>query len=152
MAYDESDSEEDSSRKEASWDPRWLDAVIKADLESVVYYLARPNHKGVVTYLLNLAAAKDPADPGGIVEALARCQYPKITDVFLDLVARKTKVLKQYDYALQTLLESARHLPASDLPRLDEFAAKLGESKIGEQYVDRFLEALAPLRPTTQPN
>ena len=48
------------------------------------------------------------------------------------------------DYELRFLLENARHLPAADLPKLDAFAAKLDE-----KFVDRFLEAIAPLRNKT---
>jgi len=142
LAYDEPGSDEPQGLGNVSWDPRWLDAAIKADQPTLVCCLARPNHKAALSYLLKLGEAKKTSDAGLTVRALIRCQYPKVTDHFLDLVARKTKGAKYLDYELRFLLESARHLPASDLPRLDAFAAKLDE-----KFVDSFLEALAPLRP-----
>jgi hypothetical protein len=138
----EGDTTEANSLQKTEWDPRWLDAAVKADRPLMVWCLARPGHKGAVTYLLKLTEAKNQFQAGLVIQALARCQYPKTTDVFLDLVAKKTKSAPYYDYDLQALFESARHLPAADLPRLDAFAAKLDE-----KFVDRFLEALAPLRP-----
>jgi len=139
------DSAEEQALKRVKWDERWLDAAIKADQPTVVCCLARPNHKAALTCLLNLGEAKKTSDAGLLVRALVRCQYPKVTDFFLGLVAKKAKGAKYLDYELQFLLENARHLPAADLPKLDEFAAGLDE-----KFVDHFLEALAPLRtPTT---
>ncbi|MEI9866342.1 MAG: hypothetical protein WDN00_17655 [Limisphaerales bacterium] len=77
----------------------------------------------------------------------SRCQYPKVTDFFLDLVAKKIKRAKYLDYELQFLFETARHLPAADLPKLDAFAAKLDE-----KFMDKYLESLAPLRSALQSN
>jgi hypothetical protein len=130
-----------------TWDSRWLDAAIKADRPEAVCYLARPGHKDVVTYLLKLVEAKSKLRPGLVIEALARCQYPKLTDLFLNLVAKGTTGSKRWDYELQQLIEGARHLPSADLPRLEEFAGKLDQN-----YQDHFLEAIAPLRPTNQAN
>lgn len=130
-----------------TWDARWLDAAIKADRPESVCYLARPGHKSVVSYLLKLLEAKSKLRLGLVIEALARCQYPKLTDLYLELVAKGTKGSKRWDYDLQQLIETARHLPPTDLPRLEEFAGKLDQN-----YQDHFLEAIAPLRPTTQPN
>lgn len=142
-------SEEDDSDETLNfnWDARWLDAAIKADRPEVVCSLARPGHKNVVTYLLKLAEAKGKLRFALVIEALARCQYPKLTDLYLDLVAKGTKGSKRWDYDLQQLIETARYLPQTDLPRLEEFAGKLDQN-----YQDHFLEAIAPLRPTTQPN
>jgi len=81
------------------------------------------------------------------VQALVRCQYPKVTDYFLQLVAKKTKSVKYLDYELQFLFENARHLPPADLPKLDEFAAKLDE-----KFVDAFLVAIDPLRRAKETN
>ena len=145
MAYDESDSGDKQALKGVEWDARWLDAAIKADQETIVCCLARPNHKAALDYLLKLGEAKKTSDAGLTVRALVRCQYPKVTEHFLDLVARKTKGAKYLDYELQFLLENARHLPASDLPKLEAFAARLDE-----KFVDQFLEAIAPLRATRQ--
>ena len=131
----------------AQWDPRWLDAAIKAEQTDIVCYLATPVHKGAVKYLLKTVAAKGETQAGLLIRALARCQYPKLTDVFLDLVQKKTKGMKYFDYELQLLFESARHLPAADLPKLDAFAAKLDE-----KFMDKYLEALAPLRTPLQSN
>ncbi|HMP81755.1 MAG TPA: HEAT repeat domain-containing protein [Verrucomicrobiota bacterium] len=128
-------------------DARWLDAAIKADRPESVCSLARPGHKGVVTYLLKLVEGKNKLRLGLVIEALARCQYPKLTDLYLELVAKATKGSKRWDYDLQQLIETARYLPPTDLPRLEEFAGKLDQN-----YQDHFLEAIAPLRPTTQPN
>ncbi len=141
------DVDEPDEAVAVTWDARWLDAAIKADRPESVCYLARPGHKGVVTYLLKLVEAKTKLRPGLVIEALARCQYPKLTDLYLSLVAKGTKGSKRWDYDLQQLIESARHLPPADLPRLEEFAGKLDQN-----YQDHFLEAIAPLRPTTQPN
>ncbi|PYJ55112.1 MAG: hypothetical protein DME24_25400 [Verrucomicrobia bacterium] len=142
MTYDESDSDEMQALKKVEWDARWLDAAIKADQQTVVCSLARPNHKAALNYLLKLGGeSKKTSDAGLTVRALARCQYPKVTDHFLGLVAKKTKGAKYVDYELEFLFENARHLPATDLPKLDAFAAKLDE-----KFVDHFLEAIAPLR------
>lgn len=145
MAYGDPDSAEDASLKKHEWDARWLDAAIKADQTTVVCCFARPNHKAALNYLLKHGDAKKTSDAGMMVRALARCQYPKITDYFLDLVAKKTKAAKYLDYELQFLLENARHLPPTDLPKLDEFAAKLDE-----KFVDAFLVAIDPLRRPNQ--
>ncbi len=127
------------------WDPRWLDAAIKADRQLAVWCLTRPGHRGAISYLLKLIDAKGQFRTGLIIHALARCQYPKLTELFLDLVAKKTKGAKYFDYDLQLLFESARHLPAADLPKLDALAANLDE-----KFVDKYLDALGPLRPATQ--
>ncbi|MEI9866343.1 MAG: hypothetical protein WDN00_17660 [Limisphaerales bacterium] len=37
--------------KVVTWDPRWLDAAIKADAQMIVFCLARPNHKASLNYL-----------------------------------------------------------------------------------------------------
>lgn len=124
------------------WDPRWLDAAIKADQLLVVCCLARPGHKGAVNYLLKALEAKAQQELGLLIRALARCEYPKVTDVYLELLNKKSKSGKYFDWELHLLLQSARFLPPADLPKLDAFAAKLDE-----KYVDKFLEALAPLRP-----
>lgn len=129
------------------WDLRWLDAGIKADQSLVVCCFARPGHKGAVTYLLNAVGIQKQILTAFIIRALARCEYPKLTDTFLELVTKKTSGARQFDYELQLLFESARHLPPADLPKLDAFAAKLDE-----KFVDSYLEALGPLRSMNQPN
>jgi hypothetical protein len=146
IAVEDSDSSDTVTLKKATWDARWLDAAIKANQQTIVCYLARPGHKAALTYLLGLGDAKKTSDAGLLIRALTRCRYPKVTEVFLALVAKKTKGAKYYDYELQFLFENARHLPATDLPKLDEFAAALDE-----KFVDQFLEALAPLRTVNQP-
>jgi hypothetical protein len=128
---------------QAQWDPRWLEAAIKADQLVIVCCLARPGHAGTVTYLLNAIEAKTEPEAGLLIRALARCQYAKVTDAFLSLVAKKAKGAHYFDYDLQLLFESARHLPAADLPRLEAFVAKLDE-----KFADKFLEAIEPLRPS----
>jgi hypothetical protein len=127
------------------WDTRWLDAAVKADRVDMVGFLARPGHKGVITYLLKQLDGKGH-DLFTAIHALSRCQYPKLTETFLGLVTKRIKGVKQVDYNLINLFNCARHLPAADLPKLDAFAAKLDE-----KFVDHFLEALAPLRATNQP-
>jgi len=129
------------------WDPRWLDAAIKSDRLNLVCALARPNHKATLDYLLKLDDSKRASEPGLIVRALVRCQYPKVTDYFLNVVASKTKGARYLDYALRFLFEAARHLPPADLAKLDAFAATLDE-----KFVDHFLEAIAPLRPAPPSN
>jgi hypothetical protein len=141
------DESEAQKMAKLEWDPRWLDAAIKADLPITVCCLARPGHKGVISYLLKVTEGKAQFQTGLIIQALARCQYPKVTDTFLDLVAKKTKAARYFDYDLQSLLQSVRHLPVADLPNLDAFAAKLDE-----KFVDKYLEALEPLRPLNPPN
>jgi hypothetical protein len=138
------DSAEEQALKQVTWDARWLDAAIKADQQTVVCRLARPNHKAALNYLLKLVEVKKTSDSGLLIRALVRCGYSKVTDVFLNLVAKKVKGARTFDYELQFLFENARHLPAADLPKLDAFAAKLEE-----KFVDGFLEALAPLRNKT---
>ncbi len=138
------DSTEVGTAQELVWDARWLDAAVKADQMMIVCCLARPSHKGAITYLLKLLDGKNQSQTGLIIQSLARCQYPTVTDAFLDLVARRTKSAQYFDYDLQLLFQSARHLPAADLPKLDAFAARLDE-----KFVDHFLEALAPLRNKT---
>jgi len=140
------DDEESDEEFNVTWDSRWLDAAIKADRPEAVCSLARPGHKGVVTYLLKLVEAKGKLRLGLVIEALARCQYPKLTDLYLDLVSKGTKGSKRWDYDLQQLIGTARYLPPADLSRLEEFAGKLDQN-----YQDHFLEAIAPLRPTNPP-
>jgi hypothetical protein len=135
--------QEDSALQNVSWDPRWLGAAIQADQISIVCRFARPGDDNAISYLTRQLEGKNRSESGSIIEALARCQYSKVTDTFLDLVAKKTKGVKYFDYDLQMLFGSARHLPAVDLPKLDAFAAKLDE-----KFMDSYLEALAPLRQT----
>jgi hypothetical protein len=123
------------------WDPRWLDAAIKVDESLLVFCLARPGHKGAINYLMKVADGKNRFHTGYAIAALARCQYPKLTDLFLDLVRKRAKIKGAFHHEMHILLDSARYLPVNDLPRLDAFAAELDE-----KWVDRFLEALAPLR------
>jgi hypothetical protein len=138
---DEADPGEAQALKNTAWDTRWLDAAIKADQATLVCCLARPNHPGALRYLLKLGEEKQTSDPGMAVRALVRCQYPKVTDFFLDRVTRQVQGAKYLDSDLQSLFDSARLLPADDLPRLDAFAATLEE-----KFMERYLEALAPLR------
>lgn len=124
-----------------AWDPRWLDAAIKADARGMVCWLAPADHRPSLEYLSKLSAAKEPYQTALTVRALARCRYAKVTDFFLEHVTRKTNGAKYLDYELQTLLEAARHLPPADLPKLDAFAAKLDE-----KFTDAFLAAIELLR------
>jgi len=124
-----------------AWDPRWLDAAINADLEILVCCLARPGHKGAISFLLDHLNSKSESWAGLIIEALARCKHPKITETFLDQVGKKAKGTRPLDYDLQSLFQSARYLPVADLSKLDDFAAKLDE-----KFLNPFLEALASLR------
>lgn len=128
------------------WDPRWLDAAIKADSRQIVCWMARPDHKPSLDYLLKTS---EPGDAYYSIRALARCQYPKVTDFFLELVAKKTKpkAASYIAFDIQTLFQAAKHLPASDLPKLDAFATKLDE-----KFVDAFLVAIEPLRRPAQTN
>jgi hypothetical protein len=146
IGYHDLNPASEQALKKAVWDMRWLDAAVKADQPTIVCSLARPNHKAALNYLLKMGEAKKTADAGLRIRALMRCGYPKTTEFFLKLVAKKAKASKHLDYELQFLLENARYLPAADLPKLDEFAATLDE-----KFTDAFLEALAPLRTTTQP-
>lgn len=149
LAFDESDPDEEGSLKCITWDPRWLDAAIKADEVVVVCSLARPDHKGVLAYLLKLGGSKSKSQysSGLIIHALARCKYAKVTDTYLEWVGKRTKGSKQWDYDLQQLIESARCLPPADLPRLEEFAANLDEN-----YQEHFLVAIDSLRRAKQIN
>ena len=135
------DATQEQAVMKTAWDARWLDVAIKVDRQSMVCCLARPGHKPALTYLLNVGDAKKTSDSGSFIRVLVRCQYPKVTDFFLALVARKIKSAKYLDYELQFLFENARHLPAADLPKLAAFAAKLDE-----KFMDKYLESLAPLR------
>lgn len=141
-AYDDDlESAAEQTLKKVQWDARWLEAAVKADQQTIVCSLARPNHKPALNYLLNLGEAKKTSDSGLLIRALVRSEYPEVTDVFLNLVTKKTKGAKYLDYELQFLFENARHLPAADLTKLDAFAAKLDE-----KFMDSFLEAIGPLR------
>ncbi|HUR47253.1 MAG TPA: HEAT repeat domain-containing protein [Candidatus Saccharimonadales bacterium] len=141
----EPESGRDSALRKIEWDPRWLDQAIKLNLQTMVCCLARSGHKAAVTYLLKVLESKKETYPGLIIQALVRCQYPKATDAFMEVVARKTKKALYYDYELQTLFRSAQHLSPADLPKLDTFAGTLDE-----KFIDKFLEALEPLRSTKQ--
>ena len=77
-----------------------------------------------------------------IIKALVHCKYPKVTETFFNAVTAKTKKAKFFDYDLQFLFKSAQFLPPADLPQLDAYAAALDE-----KFIDKYLEALAPLRP-----
>jgi hypothetical protein len=142
---DDPDASEADDLKQVEWDPRWVDAAIKANEQEIVCCLAKPGNKNAVAYLLKALEEKKQMRSGLIMEALARCQYPKLTDVFLDQVARKTKKATYYDWEVQQLFGTARLLPPADLPRLDDFAGKLDE-----KFVDHFLEAIGPLRLVSQ--
>jgi hypothetical protein len=146
-SIDETDPESKWLNK-VSWDPRWLDAAIKADLPVIVCCFAEPNHKAAITYLVNQSQNAKLDEAGLIIKALARCKYPKVTEAFLNAVTAKAKKSKFVDYDLQFLFRSAQFLPPADLPQLDAFAANLDE-----KFIDKYLEALAPLRPAlSQPS
>lgn len=131
--------------EKTTWDPRWLDVAVKADSRPIVCWLARPDHKRSMDYLLKLGTPKDVHYASITVHALARCQHPNTTDFFLEQLAKKARSAQYLDYELQTLLTTAKHLPQKDLPKLDAFAAKLDE-----KFVDAFLVAIDPLRRPTQ--
>jgi hypothetical protein len=128
------------------WDPRWLDVAVKTERIEIVRWLARPGHKGAVAYLLKLAAAKNPSECDRIFQGLARCQHPALTDVLLDLAARKIKSARYLDYEIMSLFDCARQLPPADLPKLEAFAANLDEKFLGY-----FLQNLEPLRQAAPP-
>jgi hypothetical protein len=134
------DSDEAGSLTKIQWDPRWLDALIPINDLDAVCSLARPGHAGVVKYLLKLTEAKNAVELGQIIEALVRCQYPKVTETFIQLVKKHARG-KATEYQVHVLFASARYLPPADLPALDALATTLDE-----KFVDHFLEALAPLR------
>lgn len=133
--------------KSKEWDPRWLDVAIKTDHPTIVATMARPGHKGAVDYLLRLFDSKNQIQMPLLFSGLARCQYPRTTDVFLEQVRKRTKGASQLTGDLQALFFSMRHLPPADLPKLDAFA-----SQLDEKFVDYYLEALAPLRAANSPN
>lgn len=141
----EADSEEAQALKKVIWDPRWLDAGIKADALVFVCCLARPGHSGTISYLLKLLETNKRAEVGMVIQGLARCQYPKLADVFMEQVGKRTKNAQYLSYDLQLLFQSARHLSPTDLPRLDAFAAK-----VDEKFVDHYMVALEPLRAVKQ--
>ena len=147
-AEDGGDSETGASEPDqprVRLDPRWLDAAVQADIPDLACRMARPGNPKLVDYLLKKLNPKTEYQ-GSIIEALAKCQYPKITDAFIDLLQNKTKKAPVLTYDIITLMDTARVLPPTDLPKLDAFAAKLDE-----KFTDRFLEALAPLRSAAQP-
>jgi hypothetical protein len=80
-----------------------------------------------------------------VVEGLARCEYSKVTEVFLSLFMRMAKSSRNQYFEMRMLLDTVRCLPAADLPQLDAFAGTLDE-----KVVDQFLEALTPLRSKSQ--
>ncbi|MEW6307358.1 MAG: HEAT repeat domain-containing protein, partial [Verrucomicrobiota bacterium] len=99
--FSNADDSEPGERKVA-WDIRWLDAAIKADNELIVYSLATPNHKGAIAYLLKALESKKQ-QAGYIIQTLARCRHPGLTDVFIDLVQRKTKKAQAFDWEIRQL-------------------------------------------------
>lgn len=127
--------------QDAAWDPRWLDAAVEADRHLMVCYLARPSHPAAIEYLIESLASGKLVEAPYTIRALSWCKYPKLTDLFLELVAKATKGVRQINWATERLFESARNLPATDLPKLEGFAATLDE-----KFMEPFLEALAPLR------
>jgi hypothetical protein len=141
----ETDAEEAQALRKATWDPRWLDAGIKANALVFVCCLARPAHQGTISYLIQSFESNKRAEAGLIIQGLARCQYPKLADVFMEQMAKRTKSAQYLSYDLQLLFQSARHLSPADLPRLDAFAAKLDE-----KFLDQYLVALEPLRAVKQ--
>jgi hypothetical protein len=124
------------------WDPRWTDAAIKADLPVIVSCFAEPENKTAISYLAGQLQNNKSDEAGLIIKTLARCKYPEVTEAFLNAVTAKTKKAKLFSYDLHFLFNSARYLPPADLPQLDAFAANLDE-----KFVDKFLEAIQPLRP-----
>jgi len=142
----EPNTEDDQRLKEVKWDPRWLDAAIASDQPIIACCLARPNHKGITEYLLKLLESKHQIETGQIFEGLVRCHYPKVTDLFLETIRKRTKGAKPLDYRVIVLLQSAAHLPPADFPRLEAFAGELDE-----KFVDHFLTAIEPLRPKREP-
>jgi len=132
--------------KSLQWDSRWIDAAINADRGFIVCCLAREGHPGALDYLLKMLETKSRLQIGLIIEALARCRCPGLTDRFLEIAARKTQGARFVDFDLKLLFQSMRHLPAADLPRLEAFA-----STLDQKFIDEFLDALEPLR-ASQPN
>jgi hypothetical protein len=128
-----------------TWDQRWLDAAIKADSRLIVCCLARPDHQPSLDYLVKRGAVNQGYQASFTVRALARCQHPKVTDFFLEQVTKKAKGAQYLDHELQILFNTAKHLPQTDLPKLDAFATKLEE-----KFVDAFLVAIEPLRQPAQ--
>ena len=63
----ELDSEESERLKKVEWDPRWLDAAIKADRQVIVGCLAKPGHKATIAYLLKQLSAKNQAQTGFLI-------------------------------------------------------------------------------------
>lgn len=134
-----------SHLKQVQWDPRWVDVAIKADQFMIVCCLAKPGEKRVFDYLLKVADQKS-SETGLIIQALARCQYPKVTEVFMEAVTRAAKKTRAFfDWDTRLLLGGARFLPPTDLPKLEAFAATLDPA-----IMDKFLEAIQPLRPSQQ--
>lgn len=146
FAEEDGDDEDEQFYRHIKWDERWLDASVRGDQALSVCYLARPGHKGAIAYLIKQLDSKGHCQ-ADVIQALARCEYPKLADCFIDVVKVKAKGVKQVDWELQQLFASARFLAPADLPKLDAFAAKLDE-----KFVDSFLEAIAPLRSTPQSN
>jgi hypothetical protein len=132
--------------QDAEWDPRWLDAAIAADRHLMVFYLARPDHKAAIKYLVEYLGSSKLIEIPRTIWALAKCRYRKVTDLFLDLAGKATTGARQLNWATIQLFESAKHLPVADLPKLEAFAAKLDE-----KFVDQYLQALAPLRAVNPP-
>jgi hypothetical protein len=93
-----------------------------------------------------LDAKKSDTQAGLVIQALARCRHAGVTDAFLSMVEKKTRNARYFDYDLQLLFRSASVLPKGDLSKLEALAAKLDE-----KFVDKYLEALEPLRASKQP-
>ena len=133
--------DEPDRRDKFEWDPRWLDAAIKFSDEETVCALARPGHKAVINYLLKALESKKQIFHGHVIDALERCRYPKLTELFLDLITKKTKSKATLAWDMHLLLKCIRFLPPSDLPKLEQFV-----STLDEKFIDDFVQALEPLR------
>ena len=152
-AFEVYETLEQESLRKLTWDPRWLDAAIKADNAFLVMCFARPNHQGAVDYLLKYTEPKKKPSQAGdlplgfVIRALARCAYTGLADVFVELVTRRLKGTgaQRYDYDLQDLFENARHLPPSAIPQLEALAAK-----VDDHIVDRLLISIEALRQATK--
>jgi hypothetical protein len=123
------------------WDARWLEAAIQADATEIVCLLSQPQDKGAHRYLLKQLEKINAVISPLIIETLARCRHPEITDVFIEVVNKAMKRAKTHPWEAHSLLASAKYLPPQDLPKLETFAARLDE-----KFVDPLLEAIQPLR------
>ena len=132
---------------EVSLDPRWLDAAIETeDLETVIA-LARPKHKGAISFLkatvdagLNEKANNFDNRLAGVLDAMNRIDHPDVVECYLAALEKAGKGTSQRYYYAYWLLRLIPDLPKKAAPQIEALLPSLNEKVIDE--VIPYLEQL----------